>query len=171
MKALVTQYHALDIKDLVRGHYLYPFCSFEWVWQSNRDRQAVSIRITMLDGLLQVLLPTDLQQIPQDIQLTYSLSSNGRKRPWFVCPACHQRVGVLYHQVNLSFLCRRCHGLAYPSQYRSKRHGHGRSHRLVAQRDRERLERRIADDFECNNRDKTGINTKAFDARSEHDFL
>ena len=145
MKDLVTQYHALDIKVLARGNYLYPFCSFEWVWRSKKDRQAVSVGITILDGILQLICPTNPQQAHQDIRLTYSLGSTGGERPWFACPACQRQVGVLYHTPGLPFRCRQCHGLAYPSQYNSKRHGHGRSHRLVTQRDRERLERYCAE--------------------------
>jgi hypothetical protein len=141
MKALVSQYHALDIKALARGHYLFPFCSFEWVWRSKDRIQGVTIRITMLDGILQLLLPTDPQQIRQDVRLTYSLGSTGGERPWFSCPACQRRVAVLYHAHNLPFRCRQCHGLAYPSQYESKGRGHGRYHRLVNRLDRERLER------------------------------
>src|SRR5215831_20977100 len=110
MKALVTHYHALDIKVLTRGNYLYPFCSFEWVWHSKRDRQAVVVRITMLEGLLQVLLPTDPPQVQQDVQLTYSRGAMGGKRPWFACPACQRRVGVLYHAPGMPFRCRQWHG-------------------------------------------------------------
>lgn len=138
MKALVTQYHALDIKELARGYYLYPFCSFEWVWRTNRDSQAATVRITVLEGVLQLLLPSDPQQRPQEIQVAYSTGSNGGKRPWFSCPACRRRVGILYHAPSLSFRCRECHRLAYPSQYEGRRRGHGRHHRIINHADRDR---------------------------------
>lgn len=37
MKGLVTQYHALNIKELARGGWLYAFSKYDWVWRSNKE--------------------------------------------------------------------------------------------------------------------------------------
>lgn len=39
----------------------------------------------------------------------------GGNRPWFVCPACRTRVGVLF-ELSTDYLCRRCHKVSYRSQ-------------------------------------------------------
>ena len=46
--------------------------------------------------------------VRQKVQLTYSLGPRGGKRPWFACPTCRRRVGVLYHANGLPFRCRTC---------------------------------------------------------------
>ena len=50
---------------------------------------------------------------------------SGGKRPWFLCPACGRRCGILY-AINSRLLCRKCGGLSYesqsePSHYRALR--------------------------------------------------
>ncbi|HWF61452.1 MAG TPA: hypothetical protein VN666_14225 [Nitrospira sp.] len=131
MKTFVTQYHALDIADLIRGGYLYPFCRFDWVWRTKRDTPAATVAVTMLQDALQLLVLTDAEPVKQEVRLTHSLSPGGGKRRWFSCPTCQRRVGVLYHLPTQLFQCRRCWDLAYPSQYESKRHGQGRCHRII----------------------------------------
>ena len=40
---------------------------------------------------------------------------SGGKRPWFLCPSCGRRCGVLY-LIRSRFLCRKCGGLSYECQ-------------------------------------------------------
>jgi hypothetical protein len=132
MKSLVTQYHALNIKDLARGGWLYPFSKYDWVWRTNKGNQETSVTITVLKDSLQLLFLMGVhQRVRQDVQLTYSIGRHGGKRPWFVCPTCPRRVGVLYQANDLPFRCRICCDLAYPSQYRSRDQSYGRQPRMV----------------------------------------
>lgn len=130
MKGLVTEYHALNIKDLARGGYLYPFSKYDWVWRTNKGTHQTTVVITVLTDALQLVFPMHgIAGVLQRVQLTYSLGLRGGKRPWFVCPTCQQRVGILYHAPNLPFRCRLCCNLAYPSQYQSRNQSYGRHHR------------------------------------------
>ena len=51
----------------------------------------------------------------QRVGLTTSPCNYGGVRYWFVCPGCLRRCGVLY--VHEQIACRKCHKLAYESQY------------------------------------------------------
>jgi hypothetical protein len=135
MKALVTQYHALNIKELARGDWLDPFSRYDWVWRTNKGTQQTTVTITVLMDGLQVIFPIgDGTRARQDVRLTSTFGPQGGKRPWFVCPTCPRRVGVLYHREGLPFRCRTCCKLAYPSQYRSQNQSYGRQHRMVSYR-------------------------------------
>ena len=89
-------------------------------------------------------LDTRFCRLHQKVQLTYSLGPRGGKRPWFVCPTCRRRVGLLYHAEGLPFRCRTCYGLAYPSQYQSRDQSYGRQARMVSHRERERFSAQCA---------------------------
>jgi hypothetical protein len=51
----------------------------------------------------------------QDIRLTYSACHYGSKRPWFVCPKCQRRAGLLFMRWG-RFACRHCQKVAYSAQ-------------------------------------------------------
>ena len=140
MKSLVTQYHALNINELARGGYLHPFLEYVWVWQTQKGSQQTTVFITVLTDALQLVFTMyGFEGVHQTVQLTYSLGPRGGKRPWFCCPTCRRRVGVLYHATGLPFRCRKCCGLAYPSQYRSRDQSYGRQARMVSFREQDRL--------------------------------
>jgi len=151
MKTLVTQFHALNIIDLARG-FLYPYSKYDWVWRTNRGADHTAVTITVLADALQVIFPIGGgSRAQQEIRLTYTLGPRGGKRPWFLCPVCRRRIGVLYHATGLPFRCRICCNLAYPSQYRTRDRSYGRQHRMVSDRERDRLSAQCAvghDDFD-----------------------
>jgi hypothetical protein len=130
MKRLVSEFHALNILELARGGWLTPLSTYDRVWRTHKGNQETSVTITVLMDALQLRYPMGGQRIQHDVQLTYSLGLRGRRRPWFVCPTCRRRVGVLYH--GLPFRCRICCDLAYPSQYRSQEQTYGRPLRGVS---------------------------------------
>jgi hypothetical protein len=145
MKSLVTQYHALNILNLVRGEYLYPFSKYDWVWRTNKGAHQTTVSITVLpDALELVFTMYGLAGVHQKVQLTYSNGSRGGKRPWFACPTCPRRLGVLYHANGLPFRCRTCCKLAYPSQYRARDRSYGRQPRMVSHREQDRLSAQCA---------------------------
>ena len=137
MKALVTQYHALNIAELARGQWLDPCSKYDWVWRTNKGAHQTTVTITVLTGALQLLWPMGVERVLQEVQLTYTIGARGGKRPWFVCPTCRRRVGLLYH--GLPFRCRVCCQLVYPSQYRSRNQSYGRRVRMVSHREQDRL--------------------------------
>lgn len=140
MRALVTQYHALNMTELTRGGWLHPFSKYDRVWGTNKGAHQTTVTITVLTNALQLVFPMyGVAGVHQRVQLTYSLGPRGGKRPWFVCPTGRRRVGVLYHANGLPFRCRRCCGLVYPSQYQSRDQSYGRQLRMVRHRERQRL--------------------------------
>jgi hypothetical protein len=54
------------------------------------------------------------EDVEQTVYLERTPCRFGGERPWFLCPGCGRRVGVLYGRRR--FLCRLCHKLAYASQ-------------------------------------------------------
>jgi len=54
------------------------------------------------------------------VRLEWTPCHFGGVRPWFVCPDCNERAGVLLYDSNQNgFFCRRCLGLTYQSQSES----------------------------------------------------
>lgn len=145
MKALVTQYHALDIKELARGGWLDPYFKYDWVWRTDKGAHQTTVTITALvDALELVFTMYGSAGVHQRVELTYSLGPQGGKRQWFTYPTCQRRVGVLYHANGLPFRCRTCCKLAYPSQYQSRNQSYGRQARMVSYRERDRLSAQCA---------------------------
>lgn len=146
MKHLVTEYHALKIVELARGGWLYPFSKYDWVWRTEKGTHQTTVSITVLTDALQLAVPMcGLAAVQQTVQLTYSVGPQGGKRPWFTCPTCRQRVGVLYHANGLPFRCRTCCKLAYLSQYQSRDQSYGRQARMVSYREQNRLRAQCAE--------------------------
>ncbi len=131
MKALVSQFHALNVTQLNRGGWLYPNTTYEWVWRTNKGTSIEAVKVTALESAVELSIPLGLTRMLQRVSLIYSAGPHGGKRPWFACPQCQRRVGILYHAPSLPFFCRRCCNLAYPSQYQSRERSHGRRHRMV----------------------------------------
>ena len=59
------------------------------------------------------------ESVEQDIYITRTPCHFGGSRPWFICPICHRRVGVLVCAGRL-FACRQCHHLPYACQMESR---------------------------------------------------
>jgi len=57
---------------------------------------------------------TEPTSIRDTIYLDFTPCNYGGDRPWFRCPHCYKRRGVLY-SVGGRFCCRQCHNLAYTS--------------------------------------------------------
>ena len=95
--------------------------------------------ITVREDARQLVYLMGAQRVQQAVRLTYTIGPRGGKRPWFVCPTCQRRAGVLYYVHPLPFRCRICCELAYPSQYRSRDRSYGRELRGLHRREQERL--------------------------------
>ncbi len=53
--------------------------------------------------------------IAGDVEMDWTRLPSGGKRPWFLCPSCGRRCGVLY-AIGSRIICRKCGGLSYESQ-------------------------------------------------------
>ena len=56
----------------------------------------------------------DGQKVSERVLLDRTPVHLGGSRPWFQCPSCNRRVGMLYG--GKKFRCRHCHDLRYDSQ-------------------------------------------------------
>ncbi len=50
-----------------------------------------------------------------DVEMDWTRLPSGGERPWFFCPSCGRRCGVLY-SIRSRIICQKCGGLSYESQ-------------------------------------------------------
>jgi hypothetical protein len=95
-------------------------CSF-WAGRRNRAGYGHIGYQVLADGVYLSYTVTPYQGTPMPygyvIPLAWSHLVSGGRRPWWCCPACGRRCGVLYLPPGAGrFACRRCYDLAYASQ-------------------------------------------------------
>ena len=73
------------------------------------------------------------ESIEQNIHIEYTPCHFGGSRPWFTCPRCLRRAGVLVCSGRL-FVCRKCCRLPYSCQMESKSDGASRRIRKIQKR-------------------------------------
>lgn len=117
--ACAEQSKRLDIHALHKGQHLNEGSSFTWRW--SRDGESTgSIGVRVGAGYLRLDYtltgPNGNQKdASQTIPIALTFCHYGGTRPWFTCPACHARAGVLYLRWG-RFACRSCQKVAYASQ-------------------------------------------------------
>ena len=116
---------AFDIRKVARRGLLVPGTAFTWQWTNGEGEEIGSIAVVVTGN-------------PEALTLHYQWSINndppnrtecsiaidrtrcfyGGNRPWFLCPKCGRRCGVLYFRGRGAGLyqCRACAGIAYASQ-------------------------------------------------------
>ena len=121
-KLEVEECHALTIGPLVRYTGLRPGFSGTVRWLRGA-REIGSIGYTVLTGD-RLHLHYSSNDRPYDVlvHLCYSALVSGGRWPWWTCPACGRRCGVLYLRCG-AFACRCCHDLVYASQHTRMRKG------------------------------------------------
>ncbi|MES2189139.1 MAG: hypothetical protein V4454_03390 [Pseudomonadota bacterium] len=102
-----------------RGGYLHAGRSFTWSWHRGDEPTGnIGVLVHGANSLaLQYMVGSDDQRRDgsQTIWLAYTACNYGKSRPWFVCPVCQRRAGVLYMRAG-RFACRHCQRVAYSSQ-------------------------------------------------------
>ena len=102
-----------------RGGYLHAGRSFSWSWHRGDESTGnIGVLVHGADSLaLQFMVGSDDQRRDgsQTIRLAHTACNYGKSRPWFVCPVCQRRAGVLYMRAG-RFACRHCQRVAYSSQ-------------------------------------------------------
>lgn len=111
--------HRVDIGMWHRGGYLRAGRSFTWSWHRGDEPSGnISVLVHGADSLaLQYMVGSENQRRDgsQTIRLAHTACNYGKSRPWFVCPVCQRRAGVLYMRAG-RFACRHCQRVAYSSQ-------------------------------------------------------
>lgn len=118
-KAKAEQLQRVEIGRWHREGYLRTGCSFTWSWhRGDEPTGSIGVRVHGTESLaLQYTVGSDDQRHDgsQNIGLVYTLCNFGKARPWFACPVCPRRVGVLYMRAG-RFACRHCQRVSYSSQ-------------------------------------------------------
>ena len=118
-KVKAEQLQRVEIGLWHRGGYLRAGCSFTWSWHRGDEPTGnIGVLVHGADSLaLQYMVGSDGQRRDgtQTIRLTRTACNYGNARPWFVCPVCQRRAGVLYMRAG-RFACRHCQRVNYSSQ-------------------------------------------------------
>ena len=117
-KTTTEECRRLDVLYLHRNSILYSGCSFTLSWKRNGYPWG-EIRIEVERSSLVLIYhyagngeECDVEEL---ISLDWTSCNYGGERPWFLCPRCGRRVGVLFLGASY-FLCRHCYHLSYSSQ-------------------------------------------------------
>ena len=108
----------VDIGRWHRGGYLHAGRSFSWRWHRGDEPTGNIGVLVHADSLaLQYTVGSDDKRRDgsQTIRLAHTACNYGKSRPWFVCPVCQRRAGVLYMRAG-RFACRLCQRVSYSSQ-------------------------------------------------------
>jgi len=118
-RAKAEQLQRVEIGRWHRGGYLRAGYSFTWSWhRGDEPSGSIGVLVHGADSLtLQYMLGSEGQRRDgsQTIRLTQTTCNYGNSRPWFACPVCQRRAGVLYIRAG-RFACRNCQRVSYSSQ-------------------------------------------------------
>ena len=119
MADLCEHYNHLDLAWLRRKKLLTPGTSSSVNWTTG-GRPSGSIRIEVGTDAVRLIYRTrtpgeDWEDMSEVVRFRETDTRFGGRRRWFACPRCGRACRVLFGGGR--FLCRRCHGLQYKSQY------------------------------------------------------
>lgn len=105
----------LNIQDLMRRNLLGGGY-FTWRWSNSYTGEEVgSIGIMTTADSARLSFNSVGTPVTQEVRITRTPCHFGGSRPWFRCPRCWRRVGVLFLRSS-NFMCRHCGRVAYASQ-------------------------------------------------------
>lgn len=105
----------LDVRDLARRKLL-DGSTFSWRWSNNATGEEVgAISISTRSGHACLTYTHNGTPICDGVSITHTACTYGGARPWFMCPRCDRRAGVLFMRSG-RFMCRDCGRVAYASQ-------------------------------------------------------
>lgn len=118
-RAKAEQLQRVDVRLWHRGGYLRAGRSFSWSWNRGGEPSgSIGVLVHGPDSLaLQYRTGEEdaRRDGSQTIRLAHTACSYGNTRPWFVCPLCQRRAGLLFMRWG-RFACRQCQRVAYSSQ-------------------------------------------------------
>jgi hypothetical protein len=101
----------LDVRVLARAGTLAGSGVVSW---NCADRKAGSVGVIGDGNAVRLLYTINGRHVDEFIDLAWTDCGFGGRRPWFRCPGCGRRVGILYREH--TFNCRHCCDLRYRSQ-------------------------------------------------------
>ncbi len=105
----------LNLNKVRQAGLLRSGASGIWAWHRDGN-QIGTVGLRCLDGLLRVECQIDGSEAGHAIPLDFTPCFFGGVRPWFRCPSCFRRTGVLFLRGGAPFRCRHCARLAYSCQ-------------------------------------------------------
>lgn len=84
-------------------------------WTRNGEQWAQIAVQNIGSSTIRLFYWSDGKKQDYHVHLTFTPCRYGGQRPWFVCPCCHRRVGVLLLSWG-RFVCRHCGGFCYQTQ-------------------------------------------------------
>ena len=117
----------LDVRQVKRRGALRAGYAGTWSWQDSATGEPTgSIGFRANAAGLELTYTLDGVQKAQHVPVLHTACNYGGSRPWFACPACARRVGVIFLRRG-GFYCRSCAQVGYYSQSED---GIGRSWRM-----------------------------------------
>jgi hypothetical protein len=118
----LEDYLQLDIRQLRQRGALKPGLSISLEWRRGNEPTG-DIRIEVRDSCLILKYRSrvaggEWENIEEFVSLSWTPCNYGGCRPWFLCPGCGRRAGVLVG-AGARFLCRHCYSLKYRCQSES----------------------------------------------------
>ena len=121
-RSTTNSFRRLEVHRLKEENVLRPGCSFTWE-RTDGGNDNSSIHVTIHEDRLELEYLVTFkdgksEKITDTVFLEWTACNYGGHRPWFECPSCGRRVGILYLR-RLRFKCRECHDLTYQSSQES----------------------------------------------------
>lgn len=118
-RARAENLQRVDIRLWHRGGYLVEGRWFSWAWnRGGEPAGSVGVRVHDPHALkLEYMVGEEgaRRDGSQTIRLAHTACGFGGSRPWFRCPVCQRRAGVLFMRSG-RFACRTCQRVSYASQ-------------------------------------------------------
>lgn len=122
-KRKAEQSMAFDVRQVAKKGLLRPG-AFSWHWSSNYGERVGSVGVRVADDTRQLTLTyqwTPYNSEPRNVEcslwIAHTPCNYGGTRPWFRCPSCGRRCGVVYYGApGGRFACRHCVRVTYLSQ-------------------------------------------------------
>jgi len=113
------QCQRIDIRLWHKSNHLRDSLTFTTSWNRGGEKSG-SINVAVSTGNIRLIYSIrangeQWRDASQTITTTTTPCHYGGARPWFCCPACHDRAAVLYMRSG-RFACRHCQRISYSSQ-------------------------------------------------------
>lgn len=106
----------IDVRQMKRRGVLHAGYSGTWSWHNaSTGEHTGSIGFRVNATGLELTYSLNDERKAQHVPLLRTPCNYGGHRPWFACPACARRVGVLFLRRG-GFYCRQCARVGYYSQ-------------------------------------------------------
>ena len=112
-----NEFHSLKIGNFYRGGFI---SRADYAWKYGNDLQGrTQIEVHPSEAFADIIVTfSTYPTFRQIVDLVFTSPHYGGVRPWFACPECDKRVGVLFLPFHgrHTWACRHCWNLRYLSQ-------------------------------------------------------